>query len=257
MPVAGVPDAHAARVSFIGVSKSFQSVRAQRTVALAPISFSIEPGQFVCFVGPSGCGKTTLLRLTAGLLKPSGGSVDLNGYSGTFGYVSQEPILYPWRTVLQNAALGLEAVGEMARPRVAGLKQHLQAYGLGDFLNHLPHELSGGMKQRVAVVRALAHKPGLLLCDEPFSQIDFVNRLRLTAQFRFACRVLKSTVMLVTHNIEEAIFLGDRVLVLSGRPGALVADHRIELGVPKTDPVEVRRDPEFQHLFKLIWSQLG
>ena len=227
-------------------------------VALESISFKVLRGSFLSIVGPSGCGKTTLLRILADLIKPTSGHVFLDPERKKKGmaYVPQAPMLLPWRTLFQNAALGMELKKSLAPARLERLESKIHAFGLNGFETALPATLSGGMLQRVALIRALESDPEILFCDEPFSAMDFVARLRLNTDFKSMCRVQGITMILVTHNIEEAIFLGDEVLVLSGRPGRLVAKYSPKLSIDGHDAVKCRSSPEFRRLFQQIWNDL-
>jgi ABC-type nitrate/sulfonate/bicarbonate transport system ATPase subunit len=225
---------------------------------LEKVSLQVEHGQLACIVGPSGCGKTSLLKLLVGLLKPSEGTiyVDPALLKGGAAYVQQSAPLLPWRTMLQNAALGLEVRSELTQARRQFLEALISEFGLKGFESSATSALSGGMKQRVAVIQALASKPRLLFCDEPFSAIDFVTRLELNTRFKFMCSVEAITTIFVTHNIEEAIFLGDVIFVMSGRPGRIVETYYPALSIGGEDAVRCRESPEFATLFMKIWSDL-
>ncbi|WP_321471512.1 ATP-binding cassette domain-containing protein [uncultured Paludibaculum sp.] len=226
--------------------------------AIDSVSFTLARGRFLSIVGPSGCGKTTLLRMLAGLMEPTTGSVQLapERVKAGVAYIPQSSMLLPWRTLLQNVALGLELKGPLSSSRVEKIVAEIHRYGLGGFENSLPNELSGGMAQRAAVVRALESRPHILFCDEPFSSIDFVTRLSLNTRFKYMCRVQTITTVFVTHNIEEAIFLGDEVAVMSGRPSRIVARYEPHLSIGSEDAVECRKSPEFSDLFVRIWRDL-
>lgn len=241
----------------LGVAVKELSVRLGELDVLDRISFTVRQGESLCIVGPSGCGKTTLLRSILDLVPAQCGNVVIDQVlSESIGYVAQIPLLYPWRTVLQNAVLTLEARGELTAPAVDYVEHLLGRYGLAGFEDYLPDRLSGGMAQRVAVVRALAARPRLLFCDEPFSAVDFVTRFDLNTKFRHICAVNKTTLILITHNIEEAIFLGDRVLVLSDRPAGVVRVYNTRKFEPKDSAVELRLKPDFGTMFKEIWEDL-
>lgn len=226
---------------------------------LDSLSFSVNRGRFLSIVGPSGCGKSTLLRLLAGLAEPTHGSVWLAPEQVKAGvaYIPQSALLLPWRTLLQNAAMGLELKGTLDSARVERISAEIGRYGLGGFERSIPSELSGGMAQRVSVIRALESRPRLLFCDEPFSAIDFVTRLSLNTRFKYMCRIQDITTVFVTHNIEEAIFLGDDVAVMSGRPARIVATYQPELSIGSEDAVECRKSPEFAEYFSQIWKDLS
>jgi ABC-type nitrate/sulfonate/bicarbonate transport system ATPase subunit len=227
--------------------------------ALKSVNLTVTQGSLVAIVGPSGCGKSTLLKILAGLLVPSKGEVwiEPKQLHNGIAYVPQSPLLLPWRTLLQNASLGLELKGQLGLPGgLERIKSTIELYGLSGFEQSVTTELSGGMAQRVALIRALESKPRILFCDEPFSAIDFVTRLSLTTRFKYMCGVDNITTVLVTHNIEEAIFLGDKVIVMSGRPGRIIATHHPKLSIGSEDAVECRRAPEFSQLFVQIWKEL-
>lgn len=226
--------------------------------AIDSVSLSVQRGRFLSIVGPSGCGKTTLLRILAKLLEPTTGSVELalDRVKSGVAYIPQAAMLLPWRTLLQNAALGSELKGSLNKARIDRIEEQIEHYGLGGFERSLPAELSGGMAQRVAVVRALESRPHILFCDEPFSAVDFVTRLSLNTKFKYLCSIQGITVVFVTHNIEEAIFLGDEVAVLSGRPSRIVQTYEPHLSIANEDAVECRKSPEFAELFIQIWKDL-
>ncbi len=209
-----------------------------RTKALADVSFQVEPQEFVCLVGPSGCGKSTLLRLMAGLLTPTRGEVCLDGQSldgprRQIGIVFQRANLMPWRTVRDNVILPLE----LARvPRAEAIRRAdalLELVGLAGFERARPRNLSGGMEQRVAIARALVHDPEILLLDEPFGSLDAMTRERMSLELLRIWQASRKTIVMVTHNIQEAVFLADRVIVLSPRPGQIRATFDIPLPRPR------------------------
>jgi NitT/TauT family transport system ATP-binding protein len=227
-------------------------------IALRDVSMTVKRGQMCCVVGPSGCGKSTLLKAMLGLVNPDEGTITIDDERRREGvaYVQQDSPLLPWRTVLQNACLGAEVRGQVTEVVRKRVRRTLSELGLSDFDNNMTTELSGGMRQRVALARALESKPALLFCDEPFSAIDFVGRLALSAKFKFMCRVEGITTVFVTHNIEEAIFLGDTIVVLTGRPGRVKNVYNPQLSVGAEDAVKCREAPEFAILFKDIWRDL-
>jgi NitT/TauT family transport system ATP-binding protein len=208
--------------------------------ALADVSLEVGQGEFVCFLGPSGCGKSTLLRVLGGLLRPSGGQVYVRGQpiDGPYhdvGIVFQKANLMPWRTVLKNITLPLEMQGidgTEARGRAADL---IHLVGLEGFEDSYPQELSGGMAQRVAIARALVHDPEILLLDEPFAALDALTRERMNLELLRIWEARRKTVVMVTHNIQEAILLSDRVLVMTSRPGRVIADLPVTLPRPRTE----------------------
>ncbi len=223
------------------------------------VSFSVRPQEFLCVLGPSGSGKSTLLRLLAGLLPTSQGEViyqgrPLSGPQAGVGFVFQKANLMPWRTVLENILLPLE-VGESAGKftRESALRQAqemVELVGLSGFENAYPRDLSGGMAQRVAIARALIHDPDLLLLDEPFGALDALTRERMGAELLRIWQLRRKTVVMVTHSISEALFLADRVLVLSRRPGRVVLD--LEVDLPRSRPEDIRYTPEFGALARRL-----
>lgn len=243
-----------------GVYKTYRD--GSRVVdALADITFKVCSGELVCIVGPSGCGKSTLLRILAKLEEPTDGTawIDSAHLREGVAYVQQASALLPWRTLLQNASLGREVRDKALNPvRVENILQMIHKYGLDGFENSFPSELSGGMAQKVALICALQSRPRVLLCDEPFSAVDFVTRLELNTLFKNMCRLEAITTIFVTHNIEEAIFLGDRVIVMSGRPGPgrIVKTHTPYLSIAPYDAVLCRQSPEFSEYFLEIWADL-
>ncbi|REJ22281.1 MAG: sulfonate ABC transporter ATP-binding protein [Paenibacillaceae bacterium] len=227
---------------------------AARVTALQDVSLTIAKGEFVSLLGPSGCGKTTLLRIMADLAEPTGGDLKVAGGSARearlaqkYGIVFQSPVLYDWRRVKSNITLPLELKGVPRAERNKRAMELLELVGLAKFANHYPWQLSGGMQQRVAIARALAMEPEILLMDEPFSALDEFNRERLNEELLSIWSKVQNTVVFVTHSIPEAIFLSDRVFVLSPHPGRLSAVVDIPLPRPRTK--EMRNSEEF---FRLI-----
>lgn len=231
------------------------------TQALANVDFQVEPEEFLSILGPSGCGKSTILSLIAGMLFPTGGKVlvedkEVVGTSAKVGYMLQHDHLMEWRNIRSNTWLGLEVKGLADQEHKQGAEELLIRYGLGDFLNRYPKELSGGMRQRAALVRTLALQPQLLLLDEPFSALDYQTRLNLEEEVARILKEERKTVILVTHDIAEAIAMSDRILVMSARPGTIKAEYRIELSGKSGSPFAARQAPEFRTYFKEIWSHL-
>lgn len=228
--------------------------------ALDNISFDICSQQFVCLLGPSGSGKSTLLRLLAGLLSPSQGEICydgevLHGPLQEVGFVFQKANLMPWRTVLQNILLPLEIQG---LPRVDALRKAndlVNLVGLRDFEHAYPRQLSGGMAQRVSIARALVHDPDILLLDEPFGSLDALTRERMGAELLRIWQARQKMVVMVTHSISEALFLADRVLVLTSRPGSLQLDLLVDLPRPRND--DVRYTPRFGELARQLRAAIG
>jgi NitT/TauT family transport system ATP-binding protein len=216
--------------------------------ALRDVSFRVAPGEFVSLLGPSGCGKSTLLVMVAGLLPLSSGSLRVDGTPVTgprpdVGMIFQSPVLLPWRTVLDNVLLPVEMLRLPRRAHEARARELLIMAGVQDFAARLPHELSGGMKQRVSICRALVLRPRLLLMDEPFSALDALTRDRMALELLRLWEQLRPTVVFVTHAIREAVFLSDRVLVMSPRPGTIVFETDIKLSRPRA--LEVQESEDF------------
>jgi NitT/TauT family transport system ATP-binding protein len=226
-------------------------------LALADVSIDIQKGEFVSLLGPSGCGKTTLLRIIADLIQPTNGGIRVAGKSAKearlaqkYGIVFQSPVLYDWRKVKQNILLPLEMMGVKKAEREERVNSLLELVGLVDFKDKYPWQLSGGMQQRVAIARALAMEPEILLMDEPFSALDEFTRERLNEELLSIWSKVGNTVVFVTHSIPEAIFLSDRVFVLSPHPGRLSAV--VEIPLPRPRTLEMRNSPEFYQLISKI-----
>ena len=216
-----------ARIEIKNLRRSFK----ETGPVVETLNLKIESGEFVSLLGPSGCGKSTLLRLIADLDHPDQGQLAVESFGQTFfrGFVFQESQLLPWRTVLENVALPLELRGVSRENRLEAARESLARVGLTEALTKYPNQLSGGMKMRVSVARALVTKPSLLLLDEPFAALDENTRFQLQADLRDLWATLKMTVVFVTHSVSEAVFLADRAIVLSPRPAKIVLDHRISL----------------------------
>ena len=223
------------------------------TLAVEDISFAVEKGEFLSIVGPSGCGKTSILSMIDGLMQPSRGRINLYGKSRP-GYMLQRDHLLDWRTVEGNVLLGLQVKGMLNEETRAFTNSLLKTYGLSDFSKSYPRQLSGGMRQKVALIRTLATRPELLLLDEPFSALDFQTRLMLCDEMHDILKREGKTVILVTHDISEAISMGDRVLVFSARPTGVKAEHIIDLS--GKSPLERRNAANFKDYFNAIWGEL-
>ena len=239
-------------LKFSGVSYAYHTP-AGETKAVEKLSFCIEEGQFVSVIGPSGCGKSTILSLAAGLIAPGGGKVERGG--GQFGYMLQTDALFPWRTVEQNIFLPLEVKKKNTKEMRENAVALAVKYGLGDFLKKTPSQLSGGMRQRVALIRTLAAQPQTLLLDEPFSALDYQTRLAVCDDVHDIIKSEKKTALLVTHDISEAIALSDKVIVLSSRPATVVAEHEVTFG--EGSPKKRRENPQFAALFETLRKELG
>lgn len=240
------------------IRKSFASASSEMRV-LDGLSFNIRDGDFVSIIGPSGCGKTTIFNIIAGLLDPDAGTLHYDGETvpglrGRVGYMLQKDLLLPWRTVLQNVLLGLEVRGvPEAQAREKAL-DYINTYGLGGFENEYPHALSGGMRQRVALIRTLIVDPDILLLDEPFSALDYQTRLYLEGVLMEAVDRFKKTVVLVTHDVDEAVALSRQVIVLSRRPTRVKKVYDIDIG--DRTPIGARSDPRFAGYFHALCGEL-
>ncbi len=233
-----VPDVVGAQLVVDAVSRRFPRPDGGTVDALVDADLRVREGEFVSVIGPSGCGKSTLFNLIAGLDEPSSGrividGVDRSGQQGLVGYMLQKDLLLPWRTVLDNVILGLEIGGVRRKEAHAIARPLLQTYGLGDFLDRYPGQLSGGMKQRAALLRTILFNRDIVLLDEPFGALDAQTREQMQEWLLDLWDDFRKTVLFVTHDIDEAIYLSDRVVVMSARPGRIVAEMPIELVRPR------------------------
>jgi len=249
------------RIEVTGVGHRFDGGRGAAVDALSGIDLTIEPGEFVSVVGPSGCGKTTLLQLLAGFLRPTTGSVTVGGIavdgpSPQRGVVFQQANLYPWKSVRENVALGPQLRGASKAERHEIADRFLALVGLDEFGEAAPYELSGGMQQRAQIARVLANDPAVLLMDEPFGALDALTRERLQDELLRIWRGSGKTVLFITHSVEEAAYLGTRVLVMSPRPGRVVLDEPVPFPVEGRGPA-VRLEPGFQDFRRRIGERIG
>ena len=243
------------------VSYSYHTLSGE-TPALSNITFSVPEGEFLAIVGPSGCGKSTLLSMIASLMEPESGTISIHGAPASMsrqriGYMLQKDHLFEWRTSYKNVILGLEIQNRMTEKNLEHVEQLLRDYGLDQFRNARPSELSGGMRQRAALIRTLALNPDLLLLDEPFSALDYQTRLQVCDDVYRIIRKEKKTIILVTHDLSEAISMADRVLILSRRPATvqeIVSIHFTDSGLL---PMERRQASEFKQYFNEIWKELN
>lgn len=231
------------------------------TYALSDINLTVEKGSFISIVGPSGCGKSTLLSIIAGIIKPESGSILINGNpnatSGSeIGYMLQHDHLFEWRTVYGNITLGLEIKHEKNPEKYEYASGLLTQYGLKDFKKARPSQLSGGMRQRVALIRTLALEPDILLLDEPFSALDYQTRLTVCDDIASIIKKEHKTAVMVTHDLAEAISVGDIVYVMSKRPGRIASAIPIHFENEHESPMERRNEPEFNEYFNLLWKEL-
>ena len=243
------------------VSYAYHSIDGE-TETLADISFHIKEGEFAAIVGPSGCGKSTLLSLICGLLKPEKGEILLDGKSiagekERIGYMLQKDYLFEWRSIYSNVMLGLEIQKKKSEKYTKRVDQMLKDYGLWDFRDVRPSQLSGGMRQRAALIRTLAMEPDLLLLDEPFSALDYQTRLNVCDDIGKIIKKEGKTAILVTHDISEAISMADRVIVLAARPAYVKKKIPIRFAMEERTPMKARSAPEFKTYFNAIWKELN
>lgn len=249
-----------AAVELHSISMTYQSPNGEIN-ALNNINFTVYEGEFVSIVGPSGCGKSTLLSIISGLLAPTSGRIFIQGEepvgpSRKTGYMLQKDHLFEWRTILKNILLGVEIQKVITPDTVAKALTFLKTYGLYEFKDKHPHQLSGGMKQRAALIRTLMTDPQILLLDEAFSALDYQTRLAVNEDIYGIIKKERKTAILVTHDIAEAISMADRVVVLSHRPGSIKKIYTITLTCTERTPLCSREAPEFRNYFQDIWKEL-
>jgi len=243
------------------IGKKYQNKEGE-ILALKNVNFRIKKGEFVSIIGPSGCGKSTLLSIIAGLEEKTTGEIyiegeKVNGISSKIGYMLQRDCLLEWRNILSNTMFGLEVKGKKDNVNKEYVLELLKKYNLYEFKDKYPSELSGGMRQRVALIRTLAVKPKILLLDEAFSALDYQTRIMVTNDIYSILRKEKITAIIVTHDISEAISMSDRVLVLSKRPGTIKDIHKINFGIENRTPINCRESPKFSQYFNTLWKELG
>lgn len=243
------------------VSKKYQSKKGE-ILAVKDISFDVESGEFVSIIGPSGCGKSTILSIIAGLEEKNTGEIyieneEINNVSPQIGYMLQKDCLLEWRTVFSNTLFGLEIKGIKNKENIEYVEELLKKYNLEDFREKYPSELSGGMRQRVALIRTLAVKPKVLLLDEAFSALDYQTRIMVTNDIYSILKKEKITTIMVTHDISESISMSDRIIVLSKRPGTIKSIHNIDFEIKNKTPLNCRESPKFSMYFNSLWKELG
>ena len=231
------------------------------TQALSDISFDVKDGEFFAIVGPSGCGKSTLLSLLCGLIEPENGSILIDGCprqdsDAVIGYMLQRDHLFEWRTIFSNISLGLEINHRLDEAAKQELTEMLDTYGLLQFKDSRPSQLSGGMRQRAALIRTMALKPDILLLDEPFSALDYQTRLEVCDDISSIIRTEKKTAILITHDLSEAISVADRILILTSRPGKVKAVMEVRFAPEFDRPLSRRNAPEFSSYFNQLWKEL-
>lgn len=242
-------------ISLQGVSFSYHRPDGE-IEALSDISFTVKKGQFVSLVGPSGCGKSTILSILAGLNKAEAGTIDIDG-DVTFGYMFQQDLLLPYNTIWKNIALGPAIHKSLNSETKKRLEELLYKYGLSQFKDKFPGQLSGGMRQRAALIRTLALNPDTLLLDEPFSALDYQTRLLVADDIGKIIRKENKTAILVTHDLSEAISLSDKIIVLSGRPSRVVKIMDINIPCKEKGSLAVRKHPAFGEYFQILWKEMN
>ena len=243
------------------ISEKYQDKNGE-VEALKDINLSIRRGEFISIVGPSGCGKSTLLSIISGLLKPTSGEIyiagePINGISDKVGYMLQKDNLLEWRTIYKNVILGLEIRHMLTKENIAYVTELLKTYGLFEFKDKYPAQLSGGMRQRAALIRTLATRPKLLLLDEAFSALDYQTRLAVSQDVYQILKKENQTSIMVSHDIPEAISMADRVIVLAARPAYVKKKIPIRFAMEERTPMKARSAPEFKTYFNAIWKELN
>ncbi len=243
-------------IAIDGLSKSYTTEKGEHLLAVEEVSLTIPENSFTCIVGPSGCGKSTILRIAAGLEKATAGTVHYRSAPvtkpcGEIGLVFQEYSLFPWLTVLDNVAAGPEFAGVDKATRHQRAMEYLSMVGMEEFKGAYPHELSGGMKQRVAIARALANEPDVLLMDEPFGALDAHTRILLQRELLNVWELTRKTIVLVTHSVDEAVYLADQIVIMSSRPGRILKKLEVDMARPRSRAV-----PKFGELTDFILKEL-
>ena len=243
------------------ITKKYQHKNGE-LLAIENINFDVKEGEFVSIIGPSGCGKSTLLSIIAGLEEKTSGEIYIDsekviGISDKIGYMLQRDCLLEWRSILSNATFGLEVKKVKSKENMEYVKKLLKKYGLYDFKDKYPSQLSGGMRQRAALIRTLAIKPKILLLDEAFSALDYQTRITVTNDIYNILKEENITTLMVTHDISEAISMADRVIVLTKRPGTINKIHKIDFEIENRTPLNTRESPKFSEYFNTLWKELG
>ncbi len=243
------------------ITMKYQDI-SNEIVAIDNVSFDVKEGEFVAIIGPSGCGKSTLLSIICGILEPSSGEIYINGVktsgiSQEIGYMLQSDNLLEWRTIYKNILLGLEIQHRITDKNLEYVDKLLKTYGLYDFRDSFPSQLSGGMRQRAALIRTLVTKPKILLLDEAFSALDYQTRLAVTDDVYSIIKNEKKTTVMITHDIPEGISMADRIIVLSKRPAIVQSIHKIDFtDIEKRTPLVCRKSPQFSSYFDTLWREL-
>ena len=242
------------------VSKKYQAKQGE-VLAIENINFRVKKGEFISIIGPSGCGKSTLLSIISGLEEKTTGEIyvegeKIEGLSDKIGYMLQKDCLLDWRTIFSNSILGLEIKGILDDENKKYVEDLLKKYSLHEFKDKYPSELSGGMRQRAALIRTLATRPKILLLDEAFSALDYQTRIMVTNDIYGILRKENITTVMVTHDISEAISMSDKVIVLTKRPGTIKDIHKIEFDIENRNPINCRESPKFSQYFNTLWKEL-
>jgi len=253
------PDA--ARIEITGLTKRFLTPRGEAFTAIRDVSFTVEPGQFCAIVGPTGCGKSTTLGQVSGLDRPSAGTVkvagrDVRGITDGVGYMFQADALFPWKTVLGNVMTGPSLAGKSKKESIALAREWLRRVGLSGFEDRYPHQLSGGMRKRVGMAAALINEPRILLMDEPFGALDVQTKAIMQSELLDLWEQLRPSVLFITHDLDEAVALADRVLVMTSSPGTIKESFDIDLPRPRGQVQDIRHEPRFLELQTQIWESL-
>ena len=260
-PGTGLTSREGARIEVAGLTKRFLTPKGDAFTALRDVTFAVEPGQFCAVVGPTGCGKSTTLSMVSGLDKPSEGTVTVGGkpvvgVTDGVGYMFQADALLPWKTVLGNVALGPIFRGVGKKAAEASARDWLRRVGLAGFEDHHPHQLSGGMRKRVGMAAALINEPSILLMDEPFGALDVQTKAIMQTELIGLWEEIRPSVLFITHDLEEAIALADRVVVMTSAPGSIKAVYDIDLPRPRGSVQDLRFEPRFRELYHHIWEAL-
>ncbi|MFI1168577.1 ABC transporter ATP-binding protein [Streptomyces sp. NPDC020801] len=260
-PGAGAADHANARIEISGLTKRFLTPAGEVFTALQDVSFTVEPGQFCAVVGPTGCGKSTTLSMVSGLDRPSGGSVrvggrEVDGVTGGVSFMFQADALLPWKTVLGNVLMGPAFRGVPKQQAQARARDWLRRVGLAGFEDRYPHQLSGGMRKRVAMAAALINEPKILIMDEPFGALDVQTKAIMSTELLSLWEQIRPSVIFITHDLDEAVALADRVVVMTSSPGSVKAIFDIDLPRPRGSVQEIRFQPRFIELQHQIWDTL-
>ena len=251
----------AARIEITGLTKRFLTPKGEPFTAISDVSFTVEPGQFCAIVGPTGCGKSTTLGQVSGLERPSGGSVtvggrEVRGITKGVSFMFQSDALFPWKTVLGNVMIGPTLAGTARKDAIALARDWLRRVGLAGFEDRYPHQLSGGMRKRVAMAAALINEPKILLMDEPFGALDVQTKAIMQTELLGLWEQTRPSVLFITHDLDEAVALADRVLIMTSGPGTIKHRFEIDLPRPRGEVQEIRHEPRFLELQNQIWASL-